>query len=89
MPNNLPLDLQGLDPTQRLGDIQGLVAGISDCSEVETQDNVTPSTTQTQAGGTLVRKACIRVTRGAANDAFTLGFRAMAGKAFVIINDSG
>ena len=75
MPNNLPLDLQGQDPADRLGDIAGIALGISECSGVNTQDNVTPSTTQTQAGGTRINKACIRVVRGAANDALTLGFQ--------------
>jgi len=89
MPNNLPFDLQGVDLNDRLGDIKGLATGISEASGIETLDGQTASTTQTQAGGTLVTRACIRVSRAAANDAITLGFKALAGRAFVIINDSG
>jgi len=87
---NLPSDLQNLTAnTKQLGDIGGLAAGLSNFDYASTQNAVTASTTQTQAGGTKINYAICRVTTAAANDAVTLNFAATAGRKFVLINDSG
>lgn len=90
MPSNLPFDLQGqIVNNKTIGDIQGIAQGISECAFVETQNNVVASTVQTLLGGTDVNRACIRITSANANDAISINFTALAGRAFVIINDSG
>lgn len=87
--NNLPSDLQNLDPGLRMGNVQGLANAVSGESGRTTENAITASTTQTQAGGTVLRAAWTRVTSANASDAVTLGFRAVPGTSFTIINDSG
>ena len=58
-------------------------------SGASTQNGITASTTQTQAGGTKIYYHISRVTSANANDAVTLNFPAVPGSSFVIINDSG
>ena len=87
--NNLPPSLQNLDPGVRMGDIGALVALVQSLSGSSTQDAVTASTTQTQAGGTVLRASITRVTVANSSDAVTLGFTATPGRMFTIINDSG
>lgn len=87
--NNLPSTLQNLDPGIRLGDMQALANLISTLAGATTQDAVTASTTQSQAGGTVLNASITRITVANSSDAVTLGFSATAGRSFVIINDSG
>lgn len=89
MPLNTPFDLQDLDDTLTLGDIKGIADAISNGDSISTQNGITASTTQTQAGGTRIFLAVSRATSAAASDAVTLGFRAQAGMAFTFLNDSG
>jgi len=89
MPLTVPFEIQGQDKGKRLGDIDALANAISDMSGMEARDSQAASTTQTQAGGTLVNRVLTRITRSAANDAITLSFKALAGRTFVIVNDSG
>lgn len=87
--NNLPSDLQNLDSGLRLGDIKGLADAASTASGMSTENAITASTTQTQAGGTVLRATISRITTAAASDAVTLGFAATPGRYFIIINDTG
>jgi hypothetical protein len=89
MADNINIDLRALTPTPTLGDIRNLAAAVSEASAFDTRDNITASTTQTQAGGTRIFRVVSRITTANANDAVTLAFKAKAGDAFTIINDSG
>lgn len=89
MANNLPTNLQNVDPGFRLGDIKGLADSIADGSGQSSTNGITASTTQTQAGGTVLRSTINRITSANASDAVTLGFQAVPGREVTIINDSG
>lgn len=86
---NLPTNLKDVSPGLRIGNIKGLADAVSSKSGASTQNAVTASTTQTQAGGTVLRNNITRVNSANASDAVTLGFKALPGASFVIINDSG
>lgn len=87
---NLPTDLQNLTSGLQLGNIGGLADGISYKKYASTQNAMTASTTQTQAAGTVILYHISRFTTVSnPNDAATLGFAALPGRSFVIINDSG
>ena len=86
---NLPADLQNVDPGQRMGNIASLANAIQYKSGASTQNAITASTTQTQVGGTKIIYHIARVTSANANDAVTLGYAALPGASFVLINDSG
>jgi len=89
MGNNLTADLQQVEPGIRIGNIRQLADYIKYKSGASTQNAITASTTQTQAGGTQIYYHIARVTTANANDAVTLNYAAVPGASFVIINDSG
>lgn len=72
-----------------LADAQDIADCIGNWKGGSTQDAITASTTQTQAGGTSITTAISRVTVANGSDAVTLGFAAVPGRTFSIINDSG
>lgn len=86
---NLPSDMQNQDPGLRLVDAKGISDLLNGGGGRSSQDSVTASTTQTQAGGTVLLAAVSRITVANASDAVTLGFTANPGGSFTIINDSG
>jgi hypothetical protein len=85
---NIPSSLV-VDPGLRLADVRSIATQISQTKGQDTQDSITASTTQTQAGGTLLVSAMSRITVANNNDAVTLNFNAETGRTFIIINDSG
>lgn len=88
--NNLPKSAQGIGiGGLTLADAQSIADALANLKSASTENAVTASTTQTQAGGTVLRAAVSRVTSANASDAVTLGFAATAGQRFTIINDSG
>ena len=68
---------------------QDISDSIANWKAASTQDAITASTTQTQAGGTVLNAVISRITVANGSDAVTLGFAAAAGRAFVVINDTG
>lgn len=86
---NLPSSLLNLDPGPRLVDGKGLSDAISGSGGRSSQNAITASTTQTQVGGTVLLANISRITVANASDAVTLGFAAVPGAQFQIINDSG
>jgi hypothetical protein len=85
---NIASDLQGIDPGLRLADVSSLSAGVAKLSAINTYDAVVASTTQTQAGGTIIRHGITNVSSANASDAVTLP-RATPGVLLMIVNSSG
>lgn len=86
---NIPQTMQVGAGGLTLADAQDVNDCIENFKGASTQDAVTASSTQTQAGGTLITTAIVRVTTAGASDAMTIGFNAVPGRSFVILNDSG
>lgn len=84
---NLPKNLQNADPGFRLADEKGIADCISEARGVQTNDGITASTTQTQAGGTQLTRGWNRVATANASDAVTLP-QAVAGMTCAIVNTS-
>ncbi len=85
---NLPGSLQNIDPGQRLGDVASLANAIANQRGASTQDAVTASTTQTQAGGTKIVASWTNISVANASDAVTLP-QAQPGLCISFINSSG
>lgn len=67
-----------------------IIDAVNLLSKVQTNNGLTASTTQTQAGGTLINRGITRFTTvGSGSDAGTLNFTAAPGRWFVLINDGG
>src|ERR1039458_14836 len=85
---NIPNSLQSLDPGVRLADVRGLANAVSGGGGYSSQDAVTASTTQTQAGGTKIAATITNVSSANASDAITLP-KASPGNTIIIINSTG
>src|SRR5450755_4268452 len=81
---NLPSILPGV----RLADVGTVSAALSGGGGYSSQDAVTASTTQTQAGGTKIVAAFTNVSSANSSDAITLP-QSAAGMAITIVNSSG
>lgn len=86
--NNLPTALQTLLPGQRLADVSLVASSIAGGGGMSTSNAITASTTQTQAGGTILNAAINRITSANSADAVVLP-KASPGSYIVIINVSG
>lgn len=86
---NLVPNSGSIDPGFRLGDIRSLADAISGNTGKSSQDAITASTTQTQAGGTQLDASISRITVANASDAVTFTRQAQPGRGYIIINDSG
>lgn len=87
--SNLPQAMNPGVSGLTLADAQDIADCIGNWKGASSQDAITASTTQTQAGGTTITTAISRITVANGSDAVTLGFSAVAGRSFSIINDSG
>ena len=88
---NLPQAMQNqVVGNKTLTDAGGVAQCIDQMQGFSTQDALVASTTQTQAGGTVITGSLSR-TNSVVNgsDAFTLGFQAIPGRSFTFINDGG
>ena len=88
MTQNIASDLQSVDPGLRLADVSQLSGAVAKLSAINTYDAITASTTQTQAGGTILRHGISSVTSANASDAVTLP-KATPGVLLVLANSSG
>lgn len=89
MTQNLPSDLQNLDPGQRLGDIAGLANAIAKQNGSNSYDALVASTTQTQAAGTALRHGINVIATANNNDAVTMPQAEPGVNQLVIVNHSG
>ena len=86
---NQPLNMTSQAPgAQTLADAGNISLFFSYDKGAATQDAVTASTTQTQAGGTKITAAITVVATANGNDAITLP-QAVAGRKINIVNSSG
>ena len=88
MTQNIASDLQNVDPGLRLADVRQLSDGVARLAAINTYDGLTASTTQTQAGGLVLRHGISSVTSANASDAVTLP-KATPGVLLIIANSSG
>ena len=88
MTQNIASDLQSVDPGPRLADVRQISDGIARLSAINTYDGLTASTTQTQAGGTVLRHGISSVTSANSADAVTMP-KATPGVLLVLANSSG
>lgn len=88
---NLPQAMQNqVVGNKTLADAGGISQCIDQMQGYSTQDALVASTTQTQAGGTVITGSISRTTSVVnGSDAFTLGFAAIPGRSFTFINDGG
>ena len=85
---NIPNSLQSIDPGVRLADVKGLADAVSRGGGYSSQDAVTASTTQTQAGGTKIAATLTNVSSANGSDAITFP-KGNPGNQITIINSSG
>lgn len=85
---NLPSMLRNLDYGIRLGDSRAAASSIAQTKGVDTNDAVTASTTQTQAGGTKIYGGFTNVSSASSSDAITFPV-ALPGQWMVVVNSSG
>ena len=88
MTQNIASDLQSVDPGPRLADVRQISDGIARLSAINTYDGLTASTTQTQAGGLVLRHGISSVTSANASDAVTMP-KATPGVLLILANSSG
>ena len=86
--NNLPSQIQTLLQGPRLADVAALATTISNGGGMLSNNAITASTTQSQAGGTILSYGINRITVANSSDAVTLP-KAAAGSSIVIINVTG
>jgi hypothetical protein len=85
---NVPVNLQGQMRGFRLAAAADLSDAITTQTGASTQDAVTASTTQTQAGGTKIVAAWTNISVANSSDAITFP-QAVPGKSITIVNSSG
>ena len=88
MAQNIASDLQSIDPGLRLADVRQISDGIARLSAINTYDGIIASTTQTQAGGTILRHGISSVTSANGSDAVTMP-KATPGVLLILANSSG